>query len=492
MVDAAPRSPRQVGMVRDGAAYLLVRAINGLLALAALALLTRLLEPDQYGRFALGMAAMTFLATVLFQWVNVALARFHGAHLPADDAVIAVAHHLVVRVALAFVLALSAWATLKSATEPSLTSILAVGLSAVALGLHNLHLQITNARLQPRRYGLITASRSVLALGMAIALIAAGAGATGAIAAVGIACLLSVALFGARWLDNLPADRRMLRRQFVVFGLPMALASLSTMVLDLSDRFLIGLWQGSAKVAGYAAAYDLTQQSVGVVLNVFFIAAYPRIVAAWEADGVSGARVSLVSLGRVLLLVAPLAVGFFAGLAPEIAALMFGPGIRADAVTVMPWIALAIAIGCVKAYLLDVAFHLFKSTATLLKIAAAMAVLNVALNLVLIPMLGVLGAALSVLAAFLVGAILSWLAGRSVGVYPRLTRELPKAAAAAVAMVVVLRADIPDVLPVPGGDAVSAMFRLLAGVASFAVIAWLVDLSQLRSALSKRAWSVLN
>lgn len=475
------------------AAYLAVRSVNGLLALASLAVLTRLLAPADYGRYALGMAAITVLATVLFQWLNLALARFHAAHAKREDLLLSVAHRLFFAIAAV----LLAFAGMLAAVPPlaglPVAAGLMIGFGAAALGLHNLHLQIANSRGQPLRYGLITAMRAALALGLATVLILAGLGATGALVAFAIGCLLAVALFGTRWRAASVGDRKAVVRQLLTFGLPLSLASLSTMVLDTTDRFLIALWHGSAAVAGYAASYDLTQQTVGVALNVFFMAAYPRVTAAWEAGGADAAHATMVPLGRALLLAGPLLVALFTGFAPEIAALMFGSGIRADAGHVMPWIALAISIGCVKTYFLDVAFHLTRSVAILLRIALAMAAFSVALNLALIPSLGYLGAALAAVAAFTLGAALSWWFGRASGLYPHFAREALKAGLACAATVVVLRFFVPATLVENiGGSALDLGMRFVAAVGVFGAVAWGLDLSQLRSRLIRRRLRALD
>lgn len=476
-----------IDMFSESAAYFAVRAINGLLALSTLALLTRLLEPSEYGGYALGMAAMTVLATVLFQWLNVAVARFHAAHAQQEDALLTLAQRLFFQIAVFSLAGVVVFLIVQPFPRLPPATALAIGLGAIALGLHDLHLQIANARKQPLRYGLITSSRGGLALALAVVLVTAGAGATGALAAFGVACLLAVALYGARWRWRAPADRSTLQRHFVVFGLPIAFGSVSTMVLAVLDRFLIGVWHGNAAVAGYAAAYDLTQQTVGVVLNVFFMAAYPRVTAAWEAGGITAARATIVPLSRALLLVGPLTISLFAGLAPEIAAFMFGAGIRTDAAIVIPWVALAIGIGCVKAYLLDVAFHLSKSTAVLLRITAAMAAVNVVLNVILIPPFGFIGAALAALSAFSVGAAMSWWLGRRVGVYPPLAREVLKAIVVVGSVIVILRLiGSSGFFGGLGSGFLAGAIRLVAGVAAFGGAAWLIDLSALRSSLMRR------
>jgi O-antigen/teichoic acid export membrane protein len=474
-------------MFGDTAVYIVVRAINGLLALATVAVLTRLLDPAQYGSYALGMAAVGLLAAVAFQWLNAAVARFYAAHEGAADAFVTEAHVLfgwMAGVALAGGLA---WMLIGSGQQVSTASTAIVVAAGLGLGVHNLHLQIVNARRQPLRYGMITASRGVAALALAIAAVLAGFGADGVLAAFAAACLLSVVLFGARWHWSARPASSDLRRRLASYGAPMALASSSIALLDVADRFFIAWWHGSAAVAGYAAARDFTQQTVGVLLHVFLMAGFPRVTAAWESAGVDAARPAMVPLARGLLLVGPLAVAAFAGMGPEIARLVFGIGVRAEAALVMPWIALAVAVGCVKAYFLDIPLQLGKATGALMRIALAMVALNVALNLALVPRFGSQGAAWSAVAAFAAGAAMSGWQGRRLDVCPPFAADVLKALGALLVAVLAFRwtAGMVEV-PLSLRLVASLAGQALAGTAAYFATAWLLDLCRLRSEVLAR------
>jgi len=473
-------------MFGDTAAYVVVRAVNGLLALVTVAILTRLLEPADYGSYALGMAAIGILAGTLFQWLNAAVARFYAAHAGAADAFLTAAHALFGRVAAVAVAGGIVWMLLAPPPPISAGTVAIIVVASLGLGLHNLHLQIANARRLPLRYGAITASRALAFLALAVAAIGAGFGADGVLAGFATACFLAL-LFGARWHWTTTSDSAELRRRLVAYGTPMALAAAATAVLDVSDRFFIGWWHGSTAVAGYAAAHDFTQQTVGVLLHVFLMAGFPRVTAAWESDGAVAARRAMAPLARGLLVSGPWVVAAFAGMAPEIARVVFGAGVRAEATLVMPWIALAIAIGCFKAYFLDIPLQLGKATGALMRIALAMVALNMALNLVLIPRFGSQGAAWSAVAAFAAGAVLSWWRGRALDVCPPFAGDAIKALGALLVAVLAFRwAAGAAEEPLSLWLFMALGFQALSGTAAFFATAWLLDLCRLRSDLLAR------
>jgi len=64
-------------------------------------------------------------------------------------------------------------------------------------------------------------------------------------------------------------DKRLAENMFR-YVLPLAFNNLAIAVVDVADRFMIGIFLGVAKVAPYVVAYDLVQQPVGPSMNVLF------------------------------------------------------------------------------------------------------------------------------------------------------------------------------------------------------------------------------
>ena len=56
--------------------YLPVNAVQGLVSVATIVLLTRLLDPEAYGRYALVLAATQLVHMACFSWLHAGMARF--------------------------------------------------------------------------------------------------------------------------------------------------------------------------------------------------------------------------------------------------------------------------------------------------------------------------------------------------------------------------------------------------------------------------------
>ena len=91
---------------------------------------------------------------------------------------------------------------------------------------------------------------------------------------------------------------------------------------------------------------------------------------------------------------------------------MLGPSFRDEAARLMPVLAVALWIGGFKSFYLDVVFQIRHTTRYLAWIAVVMMIVNVGLNLLLLPVMGTMGAAWATIAAFGAGAALSIGVGR--------------------------------------------------------------------------------
>ena len=448
-------------------------------AIATLAVFTRLLSPAEYGVYTLGMTIASVASTILFQWLNVAVGRFYSPYLDEPSKVMAVASRgfwaATATAALLFLGALPFHEVFGA--SPGLVGILF--LITVALGRHTLALQVANAQSAPIRYGVLSWAKGGGALFGGSILIYSGIAERGALLGFLVGLVFAVLAFAPNPWVKIPlgCEQKSLSLKMLRYGLPLTLNFLAILIVDVADRFMIGKMLGAAHVAPYAVAYDLVQQSVGPVMNVLFLAAFPLIVRAFEVDGEEPTRIRLHTLGSKLVgLGLPVAVGIGV-LASDIAEIVFGIDYRQDAGLIMPWLAAAIFVGAFKSYFLDLVFQLRHVTKYLGYIAALMAVVNIVLNLLLLPRYGVIAAAWATLAAFSVGALASWLIGKSVFTLPALGHVFCGTSCASATMAVVLYQ-----LPSSSG-AIWLLAKVVLAFVTYAAMAWALDVAGCRRLL---------
>jgi O-antigen/teichoic acid export membrane protein len=418
--------------------YLLARGVPGLISLLAITVYTRLLAPEEYGHYALVIAGVGLANKFGYEWLRLGLLRFAPAMREQQDRLLAT----IAATFLALALTTGAIGAVALAlTEPLSRWMIAAGVPLLWIqALFDLALERARSQLLPKRYGLMAMTRACLALALGVLLVLSGLGALGLLLALLVGML--VALF-----RPLTAEIRELRlRRFdpvllsslARYGGPLALTAALSFMIGSSDRFLISWLLNDAAVGRYAVAYDLTSASIGLVLMIVNLAAYPLVVRALEDHGVERARQQLTATSTALLAVSlPALVGLVV-LARPMAGALLGAEFQAEAAVLIPLIAIAAVLRDLKAYYFDLAFQLGRNTVGQIWVSLAGAGVSVCLNLLLIPMFGLVGAASANISAYAIALILSWLLGRRVFALPRPTADSLKIAVGAVVMASVL------------------------------------------------------
>jgi O-antigen/teichoic acid export membrane protein len=400
---------------RHSALYLLARGLPGVVSLAAIAVYTRLLGADEYGRYALVIAGVGLGNKLVFEWLRLSLLRFRPAfkeRLQVFDATIAAGF-----LALVAGTAVLGGAVLILAPDDLARRLLLAGIALLCIqAVFDLELERVRIQLRPRRYGMLALGRAVLSLMLGVLFVSLGLGPIGVISGLGLGMLIALARpLAESWRRiRLELCDWALLRRLCRYGAPLAATSALGVVITSSDRFLIGWLLGEEKVGLYAAGYDLANLSLGLLLTIVNLAAYPLVVRALEEHGAELARHQLVAnLTALLAIGLPATIGF-AVLARPIANVVLGQEFHQEAAVLMPLIAVAALLRDLKAYYLDLAFHLGRNTVGQMWVTLAAVAVNVGLNLWWIPAFGIVGAAHAAVIAHAMALVLSGLVGRRV------------------------------------------------------------------------------
>ncbi|MEO8451462.1 MAG: polysaccharide biosynthesis C-terminal domain-containing protein [Gemmatimonadota bacterium] len=400
--------------MRNVLRFAVASGVPSLVNFAALSVYSRLLAPGEYGRFALVVAATGLVNGVAFQWIRSGARRYAAAFpndLPAFRATLARLYAAVLGA-----VAIGCFAGILVAPE-GWKPIVGVGACFLAVqAWAELSLELTLARSDARRYGTLLLSRSVTAALIGGGLAWAGWGAIGVLVG-GIAGFLAIGALSLvnEWRGTLWASRKEgMAGHLIRYGAPLAWAFGLQFILDQSDRFLLGMFRGTAEVGRYAVAYDLTQQSLTTLMMIVNLSMVPLIFRVLEQQGATEARAALARQGALLMAVALPAAVALAILAPNVAGVLLGANYRTAADGLIPVVAAAGLVGGLKVYYFDLGFQLGKATRFQLVISAVSAGLNVILNVIWIPRWGAKGAAYATLASLCIGALLSFIGSRAV------------------------------------------------------------------------------
>jgi O-antigen/teichoic acid export membrane protein len=322
------------------------------------------------------------------------------------------------------------------------------GLVAIAIpllwtkGWYELNLELTRSRLNPRQYGWLRLTKVGFALGLGALLVLSGFGAFGPLIGLIVGMFVAgvilswaewrEAIFGVQLLDS------KLSKKFYRYGLPLTASFAVSFVLSGSDRFLIAWFIDESAAGIYSAGYDIAQQTIKTLMSVVNLAAYPLAVNAFEQNGEEAAYQQMKENGTLLLAIGlPSTVGL-SMLAPEFGGLFLGSEFQETGIQLLPWIAFGALLSGIRGFHYDMAFQLGNRTVNQVWVLAGAAIVNLGLNVWMIPLFGILGAAYATVASYGVALILSIVIGRNVLRVPILPTEWYKVILSTLLMVVAL------------------------------------------------------
>lgn len=400
---------------------------SGFVATAAVSLVlvpvyTHYLSPSEYGLLALLLVLYGLMKVVYDLGFTNSVARFYFDEKGADEAGAGLSQ--MSSTALAFLAVFGGLLTAAlwlfdeemsrlltgGSGHGNLVRIVAVMLYAETLAI----VPLTMIRMQERSsaFVLITIARLVGALALSLVFVVLldrgveGALLGNAVPSVGVLLLL------------LPEYRRIvgaapsqtLLRQMLAFGLPFFPVLLSGWLIDASDRYLLELFRSREEVGFYSLAYRIVQvmQLAVAAFSMGWAPLRYRIYAREDAREIYRRLTTYYVLAAGLLSVA---IAVFAG---AIIAVVSPPS-YAPAASVVPLLVLAYAMQGLY-YLMVTGMGVTKQTMPMVWISGAAVVLNIGINLLLVPAWGMKGAALTTVLAYVVLVGGTWLYSQRV--YP--------------------------------------------------------------------------
>ncbi len=261
---------------------------------------------------------------------------------------------------------------------------------------------------------------------------------------------------------------RPLYLELLRFGVPMMIGyELSGIVLAVGDRYVIHGMLGEAQLGLYGAAYNLCEYVQAVVIASVGQAIMPLYMEMWDREGpeATGAFISR-SLRTYALFGAPVIAGL-AAVGPELLPAL-ASNRYADASAVLPWIIAGMVIGGLNS-LVGAGLFIQRRTRTIMTIILSCAILNILLNVLFVPRIGIVGSALATLVCYAATAFGLGFAGRKLLTIAFPWATLARASLVAVAMYLAVS------WIYPGRRLLTVGVRVLAGAPIYVVAVMLID-----------------
>jgi O-antigen/teichoic acid export membrane protein len=411
--------------------------VSRILAVFLLPLYTRYLDAEDLGEVGIVVALSAVAVTVLRLGISSAFFRFY---FDADDDA---GRRIVVRTSFWFTLAMGLFglalgvafadplAELLGLDDPDLVRAAALGVLAQMA----YEQQTAIFRAEERSTAFVAASLVNIAITIGATILLVVVWEQGALGVVlgnitGTLCVTAgLLVVHRRWLGR--GFSRPLLREMNRFGIPLVPAALALIAVNFGDRFFLVHLADLREVGLYEIGVRIA--SAMVLLLTAFRTAWPAFAYSIRDDGEARRTYAYVLTYLVVLSSwAALALGL---LSPWLVRLLATPQFYEGSRVVAP---LAFATVAYAAYIvMAIGVGRAKRTQFNWAITGAAALLNVVLNLVLIPPYGMMGAAVATVAAYsLMFVLMTWYAQRVFPV-PYQWRRVATGAAAALGLLAV-------------------------------------------------------
>jgi O-antigen/teichoic acid export membrane protein len=366
-----------LNIAKDMSFITLAVILSGIVGLVTLPIYTRLIDPTEFGLYALATATLGFLLMFLPMGIATAAFRFYFEYEKKKslDKLYGTSIVFLLLFGSIGAIALVAFSgIISSALGADELKILLIIIALIIPFQLLIQLFQNMIRIQERIF-LYSISLIVLAYagaGSGIVLVLLGYSVNGILIGNLIASIvvLSFLLIAERKNISFSMDIKTLKR-LESFGFPLIFVNVGAWIIQLSDRYMLQYFCGEAIVGLYSVSY-----TVAMVIGTFFMAPIslvlsPKFLRIWE----SGERErTLTTIGSV--------------------------------------ISLSISVIYLFVWFQQSSFSLREKTKSIPSIFGAAALTNVILNILLIPKFDMMGAAFATLVSYIVLFILLWWKGQ--------------------------------------------------------------------------------
>lgn len=378
--------------------------IMNLRGLILLPILTKTLGADGYGAWSQILVTISLVMPFIMLGLPSSMVRF----LPAEKKNVGKGFFTVfftilltsVVFALFLLLASESLATLLL-KDASLALIFKIASALVVLeALNQTSLQAFRIFGQIKKYSMLAIVQTFIEIGLVAFLVLSGFGLVGAILSIlitrGVILLLSLYLVISHIGFSLP-DFSVLR-PYLLFGMPLIPSVVFEIIVASSDRYAIGFFMGASPVGIYSAAYGIGSIILVFLGPISYILS-PTVFKSYDEGKIDEVKSYLsYSLKYFLMFSIPSVIGLAILAKPLLVALTTSEFVLSG-MFIIPLVALSMVFEGVRAIFGEV-LMLFKRT-KIFGIASIVAgLINLILNIALIPYFGIIAAAVTTLLSY--------------------------------------------------------------------------------------------
>jgi len=464
-------------LLKHSALYTFGQIIPGLVSLISISIFTRLAEPSAYGQYAVVLGIAMSVSAITFAWVRVGFLRFSSRGGGRRKLFLGMGIRLLGTLGLALMLL----AILADIIFGSFSFIYneAIVLCAFALAFNEFLLTFLQTKLLVSRNIVVNVCRALSFLAITSFLLSRNLEVYAFVWGFTVSHFVAASVtLSFHWREILSGRASMTAgKTLLKFGWPTSVKGSISVIAQYADRFFI-LTMINATAAGvYAVAFDLTRQTLFLLINAIAMAGIPLIMKLVDQTDKTAAHLQIQKYAVVLI---GISVPAFLGLCfvgENVISLIVGAEFREDAHLLVIFAGAATLLQGIRVFLTDLVFEIVKKPSRQLPVAVIVVCVSILANLILIPPFGVIGAGTAAVLSTGSALIVSSVLGRRLFRLSLPIGELAKVALACALMAMALFL-VRDLTGIAG-----LVIQVALGASVYGTAACALDVAGLRQGL---------
>jgi O-antigen/teichoic acid export membrane protein len=396
--------------------YIPSKLVPALVNLGIILIFTRVMNPEKYGVYSLIITTANILVTLMTQWIIQSTLFYRPHYLKEgkeDNFNIYFVKTLILVILLSAIVSIFAYITLDVLDSKYLPFILSTYILVISNSFFVATSTILQSDFQVKSYSAYFSLMNILKFILYMVIIySCGPNIQMILWMTALSYILLIFpmlkqvnllnrnVFLNSTLLKLDHSYKFFLKKYISYGFPMIGWFIGTSLINMSDRYIIEIFRGSREVGIYSANYSLVSTSLGLAFAPLLNAIHPILMNEASKELNKEKLSFLISnFTHLFLLISLPIVGFVTLFNTEITTLLFGEEFR-EGKLIIP----ILLIGFF-AWNLSMIGHkgheMMGKTKVMLHFVLIIAVINIILNLLIVPQYGFIGSSFASMISFL-------------------------------------------------------------------------------------------
>lgn len=400
-------------MALDTVLYIFAKIIEGIIGVITVVEYTYCFIPDDYGKYNIVNLTVVTSSMIIINWLVQAIMRYINEYEADKDVFYSTIFFMWLKISLISVILAASFIILYTTLFDSIFKLI-MWLGLIMFVTYSTNSICTNILVVKRKIKLnlgLSLISSILKLSTTLLLIKLFGSKIEWILIPNIifdAICVFVTLYKLDIVKHISYSKNSkdISKKFKMYGLPLIGLTISTAILNNFDRYIIQIIINSWAVGIYYANYSLMSSAFNILSNAVMKGSYPAILKAWnEKDKPKTLNLISQAVRHFLLLAVPSVAGIIV-LAKDVAEIVLDSA-YVEGYSIMKWVAIGMTFSALTEYS-NKYWELEANTKVIFKYSLISGIINILLNIILIPLAGYKVAAITTAISFFIYFMLSF------------------------------------------------------------------------------------